>query len=334
MQKPSEKTSRMLLSTEQELFDHIVDAKHPFRRLNEIIDFSTLINPMRAAYSTLGANGIDAEKGVKALLIQFWEDYSDREMEKAVRENLAVRWFCGFSLTEQTPDYSYFSKLRKRLGTKRIGRFFEEVNATLESRGLFGNVFTFIDASTIISKTALWEERDRALRDGEEKLNNKNVEKYAADTDARWGAKSATKLWFGHKRHAAVDMRHGLIKKVAVTAANVPDFKAVKHVLPEAGAVFADKLYDTKKTDAVIRAGGCHPATIRKNTNKEKNRDLDRWRSAVRMPFEGVFSKMSKFARYRGHAKVVMQAFFQAIVHNLKKAVRWLAPKIPPLVAS
>src|SRR3990167_8437350 len=280
MQTPSEKTSRMLLSTEQELFDRIVDAKHPFRRLNEIIDFPALIEPMRATYSTLGANGIDVEKGVKALLIQFWEDYSDREMEKAV----------------------------------------------LDSLGLFGNVFTFIDASTIISKTALWEERDRALRDGAEKLNNKNVEKYAADTDARWGAKSETNIWFGHKRHAAVDMRHGLVTKVSVTAANVPDFKAIEQVLHEYGAVFTDKLYDTKKTEAVIRASGCHPATIRKNTNKEKNRDLDRWRSGVRMPFEGVFSKMSKFARYRGHAKVVMQAFFQALVHNLKKAVRWLAP--------
>lgn len=334
MQTPSEKTSRILLATEQEVFDRIIDAHHPFRRLNEIIDFQTLTDPMRAAYSTLGAVGIDVEKGVKALLIQFWENYSDREMEKAVKENLAVRWFCGFSLTEETPDYSYFSKLRKRIGTKRVSRFFSEVNGVLESRGLFGNVFTFIDASTIISKTALWEERDRALRDGAEKLNNQNVENYAADKDARWGAKSKTNIWFGHKRHAAVDMRHGLVKKVAVTAANVPDFKVVAQVLPEQGAVFADKLYDTKKTEAVIRASGCHPATIRKNTNKEKNRDLDRWRSAVRMPFEGVFSKMSKFARYRGHAKVVLQAFFQALVHNLKKAVRLLLPDVAPAYAT
>lgn len=334
MQTPSEKTARMLLATEQEVFERIIDAHHPFRRLNEIIDFQTLINPMRAAYSTLGAIGIDVEKGVKALLIQFWEDYSDREMEKAVKENLAVRWFCGFSLTEETPDYSYFSKLRKRIGTKRVSRFFEEVNGVLESRGLFGNVFTFIDASTIISKTALWEERDRALRDGAEKLNNRNVENYAADKDARWGAKSKTNIWFGHKRHAAVDMRHGLVKKVAVTAANVPDFKVVEQVLPEQGAVFADKLYDTKKTEAFIRARGCHPATIRRTTNKEKNRDLDRWRSAVRMPFEGVFSKMSKFARYRGHAKVVLQAFFQALVHNLKKAVRLLLPEVAPAYAT
>ena len=324
MQTPSERTGKMLLTTEEELFNTIIDPAHPFRRLNEILDFEILIQPMRAAYSTLGAHGIDVERGIKALLIQFWENYSDREMEKAVRENLAIRWFCGFGLTEHTPDYSYFSKLRKRIGTKRIADLFNEVNATLESRGLFGNVFTFIDASSIITKTALWEERDRAIKDGADKLNNKNVEHYAADKDARWGAKSKTNIWFGHKRHAAVDMRHGLVKKVAVTAANVPDFKAVKSIAPKEGAVFMDKMYDTKKTDRLLYSRGLYPSTIRKNNNPNKNRDLDRFRSALRMPFEGTFSKMNKRARYRGHEKVTMQCFFEAITYNLKKASRIL----------
>lgn len=233
MQQPSEKTGKLLLTTEEELFNTIIDRAHPFRRLKEILDFETLVTPMRAAYSTLGANGIDVERGVKALLIQFWENYSDREMEKAVRENLAIRWFCGFTLTEHTPDHTYFSKLRSRLGTKRVANLFKEVNATLESRRLFGNVFTFIDASTIISKTALWEERDRAIQDGAEKLNNVNIKKYAADKDARWGAKSKKNIWFGHKRHTSVDIRHGLVKKVAVTPANVPDFRTVRSIAPK-----------------------------------------------------------------------------------------------------
>lgn len=331
MQQPSEKTGKLLLATEEELFNTIIDGAHPFRRLKEILDFETLVTPMRAAYSTLGAHGIDVERGIKALLIQFWENYSDREMEKAVRENLAIRWFCGFGLTEHTPDYSYFSKLRKRIGTKRIATLFNEVNQTLESRGLFGNVFTFIDASSIITKTALWEERDRAIKDGEERLNNKNVKHYARDTDARWGAKSKTNIWFGHKRHTAVDMRHGLVKKVRVTAANVPDFKAVRSVAPKEGAVFMDKMYDTKKTDRMLRARLLHPATIRKNNNPIKNHDLDRWRSAIRMPFEGTFSKMCKRARYRRHAKVTMQCFLEAMAYNLKKSVRILFA--PPRIA-
>jgi len=324
MQTPSPKTGRFLLTTEAELFNTIIDTKHPFRRLNEILDFEALVLPMRQTYSTLGANGIDVERGVKALLIQFWENYSDREMEKAIRENLAIRWFCGFGLTEETPDHSYFGKLRKRIGTKRVADFFREVNATLEARGLFGNVFTFIDASSIITKTALWDERDRAIADGAEKLNNKNVADYATDTDARWGAKSKHNIWFGHKRHNAVDMRHGLIKKVAVTAANVQDFAVVKNIAPETGTVFMDKMYDTKKTDRILRALGLHPSTLRKNNNPNKNRDLDRFRSGIRMPFESTFSKQTKYARYRGHVKVTMQCFLEALVYNLKKAVRLL----------
>jgi IS5 family transposase len=324
MQIPREQTGKLLLTTEAELFNTIIDAKHPFRRLNEILDFETLVLPLRQVYSTLGTNGIDVERGIKALLIQFWENYSDREMERAVRENIAVRWFCGFGLADATPDHSYFGKLRKRIGTKRVANLFKAVNATLESKGLFGNVFTFIDASSIITKTALWEERDRAIEDGAEKLNNKNVENYAADKDARWGAKSKTNIWFGHKRHNAVDMRHGLIKKVAVTAANVQDFAVVKNIAPKAGTVFMDKMYDTKKTNRVLQVLSLHPSTLRKNNNPDKDRDLDRWRSGIRMPFEGTFSKQSKRARYRGHAKVTMQCFFEAMTHNLKKAVRIL----------
>ena len=50
-------------------------------------------------------------------------------------------------------------------------------------------------------------------------------------------------------------------------------------------------------------------------------KDLDRWISGVRAPFEGIFSKQTKRARYRGRAKVQYQAFMDSIVHNLKRLV-------------
>ena len=265
----------------------------------------------------------------KALLIQFWEDYSDRQMENAVRENIAIRWFCGFGLTEITPDYSYFSKLRKRIGTKQAANLFNQVNEILKGYGLFGNVFTFIDAAAIVSKTALWKERDKAIAEGEEKLNNTNVKKYATDQQARWGAKSKNNIWFGYKRHEAVDMRYGLINKLAVTPANVPDFLLMKSICPKQGMIFTDKLFDCQKADLWIKAKGCQAATIRKRSNKQKNKDLDRWRSGIRMPFEGVFSKVRKRAKFRGTAKVAMQCFFEAICHNLKKAVNILPETVP-----
>ena len=169
------KTSKMLLSTEDEIFNKLVEQDNPFRYLNEHFDFVELANSLSKCYSELGTTGIAVEKGFRALLVQFWEDYSDRQMERSLRHNVVVRWFCGFGLMENTPDHSYFGKLRKRIGPNRLAEIFHKVNEAMKKKNLFGEVFTFIDASSIITKTALWEERDKALAAGEEKLKNANI---------------------------------------------------------------------------------------------------------------------------------------------------------------
>jgi len=331
MQKLSEQTSQMLLRTDKDVFDLLVPVEHPFRKLVRVIDFKILISPLRNLYSELGTTGLDVEKGFKALLVQFWEDYSDRQMEQALRENVAVKFFCGFGLTESTPVHTYFTKLRKRVGAQTLADVFNAVNKQLREKGLFGDTFTFVDASSLITKTALWEERDKAIAAGEEKLNNAVVHKYASDKDARWGAKGKNKIWFGYKRHASVDMRHGLIQKVCVTPAHVLDFQVLEQICPSQGLVFMDKLYDTKGSDIILQANNCAPATIRKKTNKAKNKALDAWHSKLRMPFEGTFSKCSKRTRYRGRTKVLFQVFAESLVHNLKKAVKVL-PTLQPTV--
>ncbi|KKU72994.1 MAG: Transposase IS4 family protein, partial [Parcubacteria group bacterium GW2011_GWA2_47_26] len=99
---------------------------------------------------------------------------------------------------------------------------------------------------------------------------------------------------------------------------------------PSQGMVFMDKLYDCKKAYAVLKANGCAPGTIRKRNNPQKNRDLDRWRSYRRMPFEGTFSKLRERSKFKGRVKVLFQCFAEAICHNLKKAVTVLPMQIAP----
>jgi transposase, IS5 family len=299
----------------------LLGADHAYRKLAQVLDLGSIAREFEGLYSDIGAVGIPVEKGIRALIVQSMEDYSDRQMERALAENIAVKWYCGFELGEETPRYTYFTKLRKRLGTKSVARLFQAVVSAFESRGWVSDVFQFVDATAIITKNALWEERDRAIADGLEQLDNQQVGKYAADKDARTGCKGKKKFWFGYKRHPNVDMRSGMVTKVAVTPANQPDGKVMKSVLRQGGMVFADKAYSKGAASRAMRIKGCHSGAIKKRNRKDKNRDLDRWLTRVRMPYEGVFSKCQRRARYRGWAKVQLQAFMEALAHNLKRAI-------------
>ena len=116
-------------------------------------------------------------------------------------------------------------------------------------------------------------------------------------------------------------MGSGLITKVAITKANISDQEAFRYVCPEEGMVFADKAYCLKPAQLAMQIKGCHSGAILKKNMKAKNKDRDRWISSVRAPFEGIFSKQEKRARYRGTAKVQLQAFMDSIVYNIKRLV-------------
>ena len=63
---------------------------------------------MSALYCDRGRPELGAERAFRMLVLQFLEDISDREMERFMRENLAAKWFCGFALSDRTPD-QFFS---------------------------------------------------------------------------------------------------------------------------------------------------------------------------------------------------------------------------------
>ena len=64
----------------------------------------------------------------------------------------------------------------------------------------------------------MWKERDKAIELKLESLNNKTLEKVSADKDAKFGAKSKDKIWYGYKQNTSVDMQSGMINKVAITS--------------------------------------------------------------------------------------------------------------------
>lgn len=321
------------------MLERIVPRDHIYRRLRALVDFEELLKPYESLYSKMGCPSEPLTRGFKGLLLQFWNDLSDRELESHLSDSTSARWFCGYSLEEQTPHNSYFAKLRSRIGVKHLGQIFNTITKALEEAGYVGKTFSFVDASQIVARVNVWKARDKALGDEENeerddddnpKMNNQNVGQYSSDPDARFGCKGKDKFWLGYKRHHRVDMRQGIITTVAVTSAEVTDAQAfiADGLCPKEGMVFLDKGYDCSAVDEDIESKGCANATIRKRNHKFKNRDLDRWRSSIRMPYENTFSKMRKRCRYRTKPKVTMQALLEAITHNLKRLIRIGAPAL------
>lgn len=306
--------------------EDLVSPSHSYRSFLRLWDFKEVESRLKQVKSTNPHEGYGIERIFRCLIIQFMEDLSDRELESFLQENNAAKWFCGFSLREATPDHTVFTRARKKIGTSLLSDLFDHLRGELKKQGYMSEVFTFVDASHLISKATLWKERDKIIQEKYEKLNNEILPKVAADKQARIGCKGKNKFWYGYKKHVSVDMQSGLINKVAITPANVTDAQGFKHVCPSQGAAYADKAYCYAPVKQAAARKGCHLAAIKKNNMKDKNRDQDRWYSTIRAPYERVFSQDNKRARYKGVAKNQFSAFMQAICFNLKRILVLSAP--------
>lgn len=301
--------------------DELVPAKHQYRKFIKIFDFNNVNHHLKSVEKDANYKGYGVDRLFKCLLLQFMEDLSDRELERMLQENNSAKWFCDFTLSERTPNFSVFSRIRSKIGTNKLSKIFSLLRNQLRNKGFMSEVFTFVDASHLVSKAALWQERDELIRQKYEQINNDNIGKVAYDQQAKIGCKGGNKFWFGYKKHVSLDMQSGLINKVAVTPANLTDAQGFRHVCPDGGAVYADKGYCKNPAKIAAKRKNVHLCAIKNNNMKDKNRDLDRWISSVRSPGESVFSKQRRRVKYCGIAKNQFAEFMNAICFNLRRVL-------------
>ncbi len=299
--------------------DQLVSKNHQYRKFKELFNFDAVKSELLSVESDTNYKGYGVLRLFKCLLLQFMEDMSDRELERYIADSNAGKWFCDFSLTEKTPDHTVFSKMRKKIGTNLLSKIFSIFRDQLRSSGYMSEVFTFVDATHLISKASLWEERDEARKQKFEKLNNEVLPKVANDKQARIGCKGGSKFWYGYKKHVSVDIQSGMINKVAVTPANLTDAKGLSLVIPKQGAVYADKGYCTSPAKIAAARKNVHLCAVKKNNMQGKNFDLDKYYTRIRSPFERVFSGDNKRLRYNGIAKNQFAEFMKAICFNLRR---------------
>ena len=305
----------------------LVPSTHTYRKIHGLYPAKLVHEGVKDLEHIKGADGYGIERLFKCLFLQFLDALSDRELERFLQENTAGKWVCGFGLSNTTPHFSLFNKVRSRIGTQRLSKLFSAIRDSLQANGYMSEVFTFVDATHLIAKATLWKERDKAIKAKMDKLNNEVLPKVSHDKEARIGCKGKDKFWYGYKEHTSVDMPSGFINKVAITPANVSDGDGLKNVCPRSGAVYADKGYCSHKAQRTALQKGAYLRAILKNNMKAKNKDLDRWISGIRAPYERVFSKRSKRVRYVGIVKNQFAALMHAITFNMKRLIEIPPPK-------
>ncbi len=177
--------------------EDLIPENHNYRKFAKLWSFDYVERQLKKLEKDNPFKGYGLLRLFKCLLLQFMENISDRELERFIQENTSAKWFCHFNLSEKTPDHTVFCKIRTRIGTKLLSKIFSQLRDQLKKQGLMSEVFTFVDATHLIAKATLWEERDKAIAEKYEKLNNEIISKFSADKQAKIGCKGKSKYWYG-----------------------------------------------------------------------------------------------------------------------------------------
>jgi IS5 family transposase len=273
--------------------------------LGALIDWSHAQSVMARLYNA--ANGEKAWPPLamfKALLLATWYDLSDVMLAEALSDRASFRRFCGFARNEATPERTAFVRFRRELTAHGLDRsLFEVIALDLESKGACVRKGTLIDATIIGSASK-------------------------GDKDAAWVKHKSRAPAHGYKAHVAVDKDSGIIRDVAITAANEPDVNVAPSIVPdEPGEVYGDKAYDALSVEKAIAAKGGTPRLMRKGhrwlraaTLEAHNRPL----RPVRARIEKIFGRWKRSYHFRsmrwiGLAKARLQIHLAVIAYNCKR---------------
>jgi len=318
------------MSRQLSLADVLVDARlgsnAKLSRIDALIDWSQVEGLAAGLRSgETGRPPYAALSMLKALYLQALYDLSDPGLEEALPDRLSFRRFCGFALDSATPDETTICRFR--LAAAKAGvlqRCLAEVNRQLDQRGLMLKKGTLMDAS-IVAATHNPPRREAGMGAG-----------HPREPGADWTAKNG-KSFFGYKLHVGVDEVSGLIRKAVFTSARTPDNDMAEALISgDEAAVYADRIYESKKRRASLKAQGIKDRIMHR---RHKHMPvLPRWMAARnrliskrRAPVESVFSAMKRIygkARTRCHSLTANAADFLAFVtvFNLRRATAVLIP--------
>ncbi|MBI4612112.1 MAG: transposase [Planctomycetes bacterium] len=126
---------------------------------------------------------------VRMLVLEYYADLSDRDVEEQAGYNLLYRAFLGLGMDDRVPDSTTLVRFRDRIGEEGIRKVFAEVNRQLEAAGLVGSDRPVLDGVRMWAKVARrsWV---GLMQRGREKVYEALGRVEPDRADAPWGYKS------------------------------------------------------------------------------------------------------------------------------------------------
>lgn len=288
-------------------------------RISALLDWASLEALLGGVYaSATGRPSYPPLVLFKVLLLQGWYGLSDPAMEEALADRLSFRRFAGLGLDEAVPDHSTISRFRTLLAERGLAEAaFAQVTGQLDVRGVTIKGGTLIDATVIEAAAA-------------EPPRQKGGGRSQADPDAAWVKRADGSARFGYKLHAAVDLGTGIVRRAAVTPANIADVDLGHElVIGDERIVYADKAYVGPRLRDRLKAGGIRDRVQQK---AQKNKPLtprqhrrNRLIGRIRGRIEGVFGALKRSyglarMRYMGLGRNAAATFLTLIAWNLARA--------------
>ena len=155
MLKDEPKQSKFLFGPS--IYEKIIPEDHFLRKIDACVDWKRIDALCRHLYCEDNGRPVTnfPRKMFKAEILQFFYNWSDREMQEHARYHIAVKWFLELDLEEEPFDHSALSKFRTKLGLDMHTGLFFEINQQIREAGLWDSELQFVDATDVEGNVAV-----------------------------------------------------------------------------------------------------------------------------------------------------------------------------------
>ena len=125
-------------------------------KINHVIDFSFVNEACSDLYSLDNGRPVQntPERMFRSAIVQYLDDFSDRQMEHSARFDIITKWFIGIPIEDRSYDHSALGDFRDRLGEKRWKKLFFVILKQIEDAG-FAKGNQSADATHVIANIAI-----------------------------------------------------------------------------------------------------------------------------------------------------------------------------------